>query len=62
MNDQRRALMADKVVDLGHVVAGALVIGQFVDSMPWKWSLVAAGVGFAVTAYLIAWRLLEGKP
>ncbi len=57
MNDRQRDLLADKIVDLGHLVFGALVIGQFVDGLPWKWGLTIAGAAVAGLAYWYAWRI-----
>lgn len=57
MNDRQRQLAADKVVDLGHVIFGALVIGQFVGQEPWRWALFACGLLLQVGTYTIAFLL-----
>jgi len=64
LNNSQRGLFAEKVLDLGHIIFGALVIGQLVSGAPWggwSWGLLAAGVtGIAVAYWLSCW--LTGNP
>jgi uncharacterized membrane protein len=50
MQQKQRELFAKSMLDLGNLVAVALVFGQFVTAQPF--SVVAFGTGFMVTAAL----------
>jgi hypothetical protein len=50
MQQKQRELFAKSMMDLGNLVAVALVFGQFVTGQPF--SMVAFGIGLIVTAVL----------
>ncbi len=50
MQHKQRELFAKSMMDLGNLVAVALVFGQFVTSQPF--SIVTFGIGLIVTAAL----------
>jgi hypothetical protein len=50
MQQKQRELFAKSMMDLGNLVAVALVFGQFVTGQPF--SVVACGTGLIVTAAL----------
>ena len=50
MQHKQRELFAKSMMDLGNLVAVALVFGQFVTGQPF--SMVAFGIGLIVTAAL----------
>ena len=54
-----RDFAAGKIVDLAHVICGALVIGQLVSTTPWQWGLLAGGLMVQAGAYLTAFVLMR---
>lgn len=59
LNRRQRTLLADKLIDVSNVAAGALIFGQFLGDRPF--SLWLAISGSAVWLFLIACGVaLEG--
>ena len=48
------------MIDLAHIVFGALVIGQFLGERPFSWGLLAAGLGALLILYGVSYFLLGG--
>ncbi|MGQ9734425.1 MAG: hypothetical protein ACUVQU_05185 [Candidatus Bipolaricaulia bacterium] len=48
------------MLDLAHIVFGALVVGQFLAEKPFSWGLFAVGLGALLILYLVSYVLLEG--
>jgi len=44
LNQRQRALVADKLFDVGNLAAGALVFSQFLGERPVSPALVGAGI------------------
>jgi hypothetical protein len=49
------------MIDLAHIVFGALVIGQFLTERPFSWELFGAGVGTLLSLYSVSYFLLGGE-
>jgi len=60
MQSRRRRIFGEKVLDLAHIVFGALVIGQFLGERPFSWGLFATGAGALVLLYGWSYLLLGG--
>lgn len=61
MKSQRRQVFGEKMIDLAHIVFGALVVGQFLGERPFSWGLFAAGAGALVLLYSFSYVLLGGE-
>ncbi len=60
MKSQRRQVFGEKIIDLAHIVFGALVVGQFLSERLFSWGLLAAGVGALLILYSVSYFLLGG--
>jgi len=54
----RRRVFGEKMLDLAHIIFGALVVGQFLAERPFSWGLFAAGIGALLIFYLVSYYLL----
>jgi len=52
LREKQRAALADTLRQLGNLVIGGLVVGQFVATRPLSWGLMAIGT--------LAWTLCVG--
>lgn len=59
MTRKEREIYADKVLALGNISFGALVLGQFVGDHQFQWWAVSAGVVILIGAYIVAHLLLR---
>ena len=60
LHGAQRALLADKLLDVGNVAAGAMVFGQFLSDRPF--SAWLAAMGFVVWGGLLMFgTLLAGR-
>ncbi len=50
MSREERKLLAEKLLDLANIVAGAMVFGQFVSGQ--EFSISVFGVGLLITIFL----------
>ncbi len=53
---EQRRLLADKVLDVANIAAGAMVFGQFLSGQ--RFSLFLAGLGTATWAAFVTWSLV----
>ena len=53
--------MAEKSIDLAHIIFGSLVVGQFLSEQPFSWGLLAIGMFALLSLYTISYRLLGGE-
>ena len=60
LNPRQRALVADKVFDVGNVAAGGMLFGQFLAQRPFSIVLGLAGLGLWLTCFVLS-VALEGR-
>lgn len=56
----QRGRIAEKVMELGNLAFGGLILGQALSGRPFNFRLAAAGVVGMGVAYLIALRFMKG--
>ncbi len=60
MNQRQREAFADKLMEVGNLAVGALLLGQFLaKEFNWVWTV--AGGAIWVLCYAAAFWLLEGE-
>lgn len=47
------------MLDLAHIIFGALVVGQFLSERAISWELLVSGVGALIILYVVSYHLLQ---
>lgn len=56
----QRGQIAEKVMELGNLAFGGLILGQALASRPFNFKLASIGVTGAIASYIAAIRLMKG--
>ncbi len=60
LNNEHREIFAEKILDLAHIAAGALIFGQLLGEKEYSLSLAGVGAVILIVAYSMSYYLLSG--
>lgn len=57
LDEKKKELLANKLLDLANIAAGALIFGQFLSESPVNKVLFVIGIGIVVLLYWVGFQL-----